>query len=523
MRVTTDVQLPAVHPFAGMDVNTALAQRIGRLGDKPLLIWEPGAGEPACVWTYREFGAEVDRMAAGMSARGVGPGDAVLLLLDNSPAFLFSWFACARLGAVAVDTNSRYAPDELRHAIEITGAVGAITRESFVPRLQESGAPLTWTETVGDTTGTCPALYGDPATLRSRPADPGLPLCVQFTSGTTARPKAVLLTHANMLWAGRVGASHGDFDEDDVTLIFAPLFHTLGLTWLFWSTFWVGGSVVLQPKFSASRFWEMSLRHRCTVTSVLGIMLATLKAQDVPEHQYRTWTMGVETPSIEERYGIRLFNGWGMTETVTQVIINALDYADDPGAIGRVAPEYQIRVVRDDGLDAAPGDDGDLLVGGIRGLSVFAEYLHDADATNAAFDERGFFRTGDRVRLLQSGAVQFVSRAKDMLRVGGENVAAGEIERVLLGVPGVTSAAVVGRPDPLLEEVAVGFITLDSSIDESSARDAAALACARQLADFKVPREIYVIDELPEGLLGKIAKVKLRDEAVARQVTEGGR
>lgn len=192
-----------------------------------------------------------------------------------------------------------------------------------------------------------------------------------------------------------------------------------------------------------------------------------------------------------------------------------------PARSDSVAPEYQVRITRDDGTDVAPGEDGDLLVGGVRGLSMFAEYLHDPEATSAAFDEHGFFRTGDRVALLPSGAVRFVSRAKDMLRVGGENVAAGEIERVLLGVPGVTSAAVVARPDPLLEEVAVGFVTVDASSDESAVRDAALAACRRQLADFKVPRDLYVIDALPEGLLGKIAKVKLRDEAIGRHASGG--
>jgi crotonobetaine/carnitine-CoA ligase len=352
-------------------------------------------------------------------------------------------------------------------------------------------------------------------------ADPGAPLCVQFTSGTTARPKAVLLTHANALWAGRVGAAHGNFDEHDVTLVFAPLFHTLGLSWLFLSTFWVGGSVVLLPKFTASRFWEISLRHRCTVTSVLGIMMTTLGAQPVPEHHYRCWTLGLESPRIEDRYRVRLFNGWGMTETVSQAIVNDRDYPADEGAIGRAALEYPIRVAREDGSDAAVGEDGDLLIGGRRGLSIFAEYLRDPDATADAFDERGHFRTGDRVKLLPSGALQFVSRAKDMLKVGGENVAAGEIERVLTSVAGVASAAVVGRPDPILDEVAVGFVTIAPGTDEDTVQRAALDACAEQLADFKVPRAVYVIDALPEALLGKVSKVALRDEAIKR-MADGG-
>jgi crotonobetaine/carnitine-CoA ligase len=162
------------------------------------------------------------------------------------------------------------------------------------------------------------------------------------------------------------------------------------------------------------------------------------------------------------------------------------------------------------------GEAGDLLIGGVRGLSIFAEYLNDPVATADAFDERGYFRTGDRVMTLPSGALRFVSRAKDMLKVGGENVAAGEIERVLTTVPGVATAAVVARPDRILDEVPVAFVTVTPDRDPATVVDAALATCAAELADFKVPRSVYVVDELPESLLGKVAKAALRDEAIKR-------
>lgn len=513
--ITTDVELPAVHPFSGMDVNTALAQRVERFGERRFLVWESGRGGPT-AWTYRDFADEVERVAAGLARRGVRRGDAVLLLLENSPAFLFCWFACARLGAVAIDTNTRYAADELHHALQLTGAVGAITHDQYLDRLTNSGVDLAWVVTIDDDTGTCPALHATPTSSSIGPPDPGAPLCVQFTSGTTSRPKAVLFTHANALWGGRVGAAHARFAEDDVVLVYGPLFHTQALSWQTLSTFWVGGTVVLLPKFTASRFWEISLRHACTQTAVLGIMLQTLVVQDIPDHQYRAWQFGMERPEIAERFGVRLFNAWGMTEVVTQAIINDYDFPADLGAIGRAALEYDVRIAREDGTDAPVGEAGDLLIGGVRGLSIFAEYLNDPDATADAFDERGYFRTGDRVMALPSGALQFVSRAKDMLKVGGENVAAGEIERVLLTVPGVTTAAVVGRPDRILDEVAVAFVTVTADADHDAVISEALAACTARLADFKVPRSIYIVDELPESLLGKVAKAALREEAIKR-------
>jgi len=518
--ITTGVTLPAIHPFNGMDVDTALVERVTRFGDRTFLVWEPGDAD-ATSWTYRQFADEVAEVAAGLAERGVGAGDAVVLLLENSPAFLFCWFACARIGAVAIDTNTRYAADELRHALDLTGAVGAVTHEHLVERLTASGADLPWTVTIDDRTGTCPALRADPGSVPERAPDPAAPLCVQFTSGTTSRPKAVLFTHANALWGGRVGAAHARFATDDVVLVYAPLFHTAALSWQTLSAFWVGATVVLIPKFTASRFWEISLRHRCTQTNVLGILLKTAGQQPVPEHHYRAWQFGMETPAIAEHFGVTLFNAWGMTEVVTQPIVNDPDFPVDDGAIGRAALEYQIRVARADGSDAPVGEPGDLLVGGVRGLSVFAEYLNDPTATADAFDERGYFRTGDRVVRLPSGALQFAGRAKDMLKVGGENVAAGEVERVLAGVPGIASAAVVAGPDPILDEVAVAFVTLHPGADEEEVRRQALDTCASQLADFKVPRRVYVVDELPESLLGKIAKAALRDEAVKRMTTEG--
>lgn len=514
MAITTAITLPAVHPFVGSDIARALAERAERFAERTFVVWEPLApgAEPA-RFTYAQFAVEVDRVAAGLHARGVQRGDALMLLLDNSPAFLFAWFACARLGVVAVDTNTRYSADELSYAFAKTGAVGVLTHEHLRSRVEscETGA---WIVTIDDTTGLCPALVGDLAHLPAPvPPDPAAPLCLQFTSGTTSRPKAVLYTHANALWAARVGASHSRLTRDDVLLVYAPLFHTMALSWQTLSAFWVGASIVLLPKFTASRFWEISQRHRCTATSLLGIMMQTLGDQPVPEHSYKVWNFGLETPAIEDRYGVRLYNAWGQTEVVTRVLINNVDIPADQGAIGRATPEYPVRVVRDDGGDTAIGETGDLVVGGVRGLSLFAEYLGDPAATAEAFDERGYFRTGDRVRVLPSGAIQFVTRAKDMLKVGGENVAAAEIERVLMTVPGITAAGVVGRRDRILDEVPVAFIVAPADSDRDALAAFALAQCREQLADFKVPRRIYFLDALPEATLGKVAKGELRQLA----------
>ena len=510
--------LPPVHPFTGMDVSSVLESHAKRFGSKRFLAWEPRKdGQPA-AWTYQEFADEVERTAAGLATRGVREGDRVMLLLENSPAFVFCWFACARLGAVAIDANIHYTRDELAHAISLTDPVGVVTLDERLSELEGLLDDM-WTTTIDTISGTCPGLRGDVGNLPTRRPDPGAPLCVQFTSGTTSRPKAVLYTHANALWGARVGASHGSVTSDDTFLVSMPLFHTAALMWHFLPTWWVGGTVVLVPGYSASQFWDISRRHSCTQTMLLGISKKTLDAQPVPEHSFRVWQFALEFPSLERRYGVRVLGCWGMTEVVTNVIVGNLHHPCETGAIGWASPEYDVRIIDEAGDDVPPGVPGELLVRGVRGLSVFAEYLSDPEATAAAFDDDGYFRTGDCVRLTQSGAIEYVTRLKDMLKVGGENVAAAEIERVCLTVTGVTEAAVVGRRDDLLDEVPVAFVVAHGAAEERIIEEVMR-ACSSALARFKVPREVHVVDELPERLLGKVAKADLR--ALAEALANGG-
>lgn len=493
------------HPFEATDIYAMLRRKAIDRASHAVLHWSsPGL---ARTWTYATFLDDVDATAAGLQRRGVGVGTPVVIHLENCPAFLIVWFACARLGAVAVNVNARYSVDELKYAEEITNAVGFVTNSVDVV---EAVGAAKWAILVAPDVGTAEELFDDVSSLVDRPADPQLALGVQFTSGSTSRPKAVLYSNANALWAAREGAAHFRLDHDDVQLVFAPLFHTLALFWQTLATVWIGGTVVLQAKFSVSQFWDVSVNFGCTRTTYMPLLRHTIGVQPIPTNSYRSWIGGAQEMELRELFGIDIFATWGMTEVVTQPIYSNSGDGVDEGAVGMVADGYEIRIVNERGEPTQVDEPGELLIRGVRGLSIFCEYLADDDATAAAFDHEGFFRTGDRVASLPSGAIRYVGRTKDMMRVGGENVAASEVERVIQSVPGVGEAAVVGRPDPVLGEVPVAFVIATDSRDFALLSAQVMATCETMLANFKVPRSIYELDDFPRAI-NKVSKIGLRE------------
>jgi crotonobetaine/carnitine-CoA ligase len=507
-------------PFEGQDVRTLIDAQARRRGDHPCLIWEPFEGEGR-TWTYGEFAETLRRFAAGLEARGVRPSDRVLVHLDNCPESLIAWLGCAYAGAVAVTTNARSTADEIAYFASHSGAVGGITQPRFASLVREAAPQLGWLVVTDTDNGAAPeadcsgfepfsALSGDPAGLAGRPHDPMAHFAIQYTSGTTARPKAVLWTHANFLWGARMSALHEDLRPEDVHLVTLPMFHTNAQVYSVAAALWAGASIVMQPKFSASRFWPVSLKHGATWASMVPFCLKALAEQPRPErHSYRFWGNGVCEPPTDALFGVKTIGWWGMTETITQGVVGTAHLPDAPMSMGRPSPGYRIHVLDEAGEPVAPGQTGELYVEGQRGLSLFLEYANDPAATAAAFRPDGLFITGDRVRLGEDGALYFADRSKDMLKVGGENVAASEIERVCASVAGVREVAVVGRRHPMLDEVPVAFVI---PVDPSDAGlpDRIMAACATGLAGFKRPHEVRLVDSLPRSTLEKIAKAELR-------------
>ena len=517
-----------VHPFAGLDLPWLLAAQAQAHPHKTLLTWAP-FDMPAQAFSYVQFHDMVGRVAAGLQARGVHAGQRVLVHLDNCPEFLLSWCALAELGAVAVTTNTRCTAPELDYFITHSECVGVITQSAYLSTVNAAGGGVKWVICTEHNSGTVDpsnalpakadrfgALFGHEALKPRRQvaADPLRPLCVQYTSGTTSRPKGVLMTHGNMLWGARVSAAHEHLVAGDVHLIYAPLFHVNALAYSFLPALWAGAGVVLQPRFSSSRFWSVANAHGATWASMLPFALRALLEVDRPKsHSFRCWGSGVAGSPIANQLGIHQMGWYGMTETITQPVTGEPGLPNRAGSMGRAAPEYGVRIVNDEGVPVQVGETGLLQVRGMRGLSLFAEYLNDEQATRKAFTEDGWFITGDKVAQHADGDIVFAGRDKDMLKVGGENVSPLEVELVISGVANVAEVAVVAKPHGLLGEVGVAFVRLNQSIPQAEQMrlsEAIHATCAGALADFKRPREIIYVDEFPRATLNKIAKAQLR-------------
>jgi crotonobetaine/carnitine-CoA ligase len=521
-----DADAVALVQMHGQDVPWLLEHWAEQKGSHDALVWSPASGQRE-RWTYAELWRDVQRVAAGLRDRGVGKGERVIVHSENCPEMLVSWLGCATLGAVAVTTNTKSVPDELAYMITHADAVAAIVQGRFSSILRKAGPQLRWVAVIDDEEGptdddgSLPHLaFADlqtEATWVRRPAEPLLPSGVMFTSGTTSRPKAVLHTHANAIWASRSGSRVIGLADDDCYLVYLPLFHVNALYWSFFSVLGVGATCVLMPKWSRSRFWQVVADNGVTHISLMPFVIPELERADRPATRLRMATFGRNLPGLEERTGIRVTTAYGMTETVTHAIAGLPGERGPFHAMGRVNPGYEVLVVDPETKElSGPGDIGELWVRGTRGIQLFLEYYGDPVATAAAFSE-GWFKTGDLVWMAEGGTLFFQERDKDVLKVGGENVSAKEIEDRVLSIPGVASVAVVGKAHDFLDQVVCAFvIRTPDAPPEAFLREQIIDTCRERLARFKVPRAVYFVDSFPTGTLDKLLKNKLREMADAQ-------
>jgi carnitine-CoA ligase len=480
-----------------------LERQAERWGDKTLL--RAGAEERS----FAELRAAAAAQAGALASAGVAPGDRVVVLSENRVEVLELWLGCAWLGAVLVPLNTALRGMQLEHVLADSGAKALAAEPELLERLElvRTKPPLVWT--IG---GTLPRRADplEPAAVR-----PGDPAAILYTSGTTGPSKGVVCPQAQWYWwAVSTGGVLG-IRPDDVLHTTLPLFHTNALN-AFCQALVAGATYVLAPRFSASAFWERVDDADATVTYLLGAMVSILLKRPPSEldraHHVRV-ALAPATPAelhapFLERFGVRLVDGWGSTETN---IVLAQAPGDRPGTIGRVVPGYEARVVDEDDAEVADGTPGELVVRHSEPFSFATGYFGMPEATVEAWRNL-WFHTGDRVVRDPDGSFRFLDRMKDVIRRRGENVSSHEVEQVLLSHPDVAAAAVFPVPSELGEDEVMASVVPRAG----GALEPLELVrfCEPRLAYFAVPRYVEVVAELPLTSTGKVEKFRLRDRGV---------
>lgn len=441
--------------------------------------------------SYADVAERTRRLAAGLAERGVGPGDRVGVMLGNTPEMPLTWLALMRLGAAMVPLNPRYRRDDVAHVL--TDAAVRLV----VARPQHHELLTSYAAVVGPDVLESPGAEDLPAPTPT----PETVVNVQYTSGTTGRPKGCLLDHA--YWTtlgGSMLTEHPHLTSDDVLLTAQP-FHYVDPQWNVVAALMAGAHLVVLDGFHPSTFWSKVREHEVTYFYCLASMPVLLLKMPPDaadrDHRVRAVQCSAIPPALhaalEERWGVPWTEAFGMTETGADIRVSAEEHAElvGSGSLGRPAAHREARI------DEA----GQLW---LRGPGMMQGYLGHP----SPFDEDGWFPTGDLARTDESGRLYLAGRLKDMIRRSGENVAAVEVEEVLLAHPAVHLAAVIGVPDEVRgEEVAAYVVAPEASAEELSAW------CAERLAGFKVPSIWRFRDDLPLTASLRVEKAALRAEA----------
>ncbi|WP_406724586.1 class I adenylate-forming enzyme family protein [Streptomyces sp. GD-15H] len=493
-------------------------------GGSTFLLFHDQSG--TVEYTYDEFDAIVARTAGTLRHNGVMPGASVHVALRNSPGFLAIWLAVARLGAWVVPVDPASSPRDIANQVRrTTPAVGvcASTRAEIYREGAAEAVPvvLELTETALDVADGGALVTGAPVPGTDADIAPADRLAVMFTSGTTSEPKGVVLTQENYATVAETMAAAVDLRPEHRWLVTLPLFHANAQYYCFSPAIAVGASVALTHTFSASRWVHQAHELRATHASLFAAPIRMILARcgdDLPplklEHVWFAQSLGEEHHErFSEIIGCRPRQLYGMTETVAAVTGDTSvplrhDVIGDPLGGRRVDV-----VDAATGQPSAPGTPGMLLVHGVRGRDLFSGYLDDPETTGRSFadqaDGTSWFRTGDLVSAdPDSGALRFVGRADDVIKVSGENVSLTEVESVLAQAPGVLEVAVLATADPIRDHVPVAYVVPK---DRANPPETTTLAdwAAGNLPPAARPRDWHIIDELPRTSVGKVRRFRI--------------
>jgi len=487
--------------------------------------------KPLCVFgddvvTYEAMASRSTALAAGLQERGVGAGDVVGLLSYNCSEFLETIFAANYLGAIAMPINWRLAAPEVRYILDHSEARALVCDASLVELADEATKGMDAALLRSCVAG--PGREGWTLLADLRAAPSAAPRArtdgddvhrLMYTSGTTGRPKGVMITHANLAWKNLAHLVEFGVTSADVGLACGPLYHVGALDLTTTTLIAAGATIILHRAFEAAAVVDEIERSRVTTVWLAPAMVNAIMAlPDVEQRDLSSVRLVIgggekmPIPLIERLQ--RVFpsawfaDAYGLTETVSgDTFLDRESTVTKLGSVGRPCLYLELDIWDEHGTSLPPGDRGEIV---LRGPKVFTGYWRDPDATDVAF-AGGWFHTGDIGLRDDDGYLYIVDRLKDMIVSGGENIAGSEVERVLYEHGAVLEAAVVGRPHDRWGEVPVAFVVLRP--DATATADELVEHCRAELARFKVPKEVFFLDALPRNPSGKVLKRELREHA----------
>ncbi|WP_316398352.1 acyl-CoA synthetase [Bradyrhizobium sp. 33ap4] len=518
-----------------MNLAYILTQNARRHGDRPGFVWNEKA------WSWRHIDQNVSALAAALAARGIVKGDRILVHSKNCDEMFWSMFAAFRLGAVWVPTNFRLMPDEVAYLGAASGAKAFLCHADFPEHAKAAAHPaLEFVWRIGEEGTFGEATLGDViakhagAVVENVTVDYDDPCWFFFTSGTTGRSKAAVLTHGQMAFVitNHLADLMPGTTEEDASLVVAPLSHGAGVHQLVQTARGVPTILLPSEKFDIAEAFRLIAKHRVsnmfTVPTILKMMVEH-PAADQHDHSSLRYIIYAGAPMYREdqkaalnKLGGVLVQYFGLGEVTGNITVlppGLHDPEDGPhariGTCGFERTGMQVSIQGDDGSELKAHETGEICV---IGPGVFAGYYDNPEANAKAFRD-GWFRTGDLGHMDEEGFVYITGRASDMYISGGSNIYPREIEEKLLTHPAVGEVAVLGVPDPFWGEVGVAVCVAREGAEAVAEAELAAYL-APKVPRYKMPKRFFFWEALPKSGYGKVPKRLIRDELEARGLLE---
>lgn len=462
--------------------------------------------------TFAELETNAARLASALRARGIAAGDRVGLLMPNTIEFVEAYFGILRSGAVVVPLHVMLTPPEIGRIVADSGAKLILAAAPLLEAAEASGREAVSTDHWAS------FLDEGPAPVDITGGDEDLAV-LAYTSGTTGEPKGAMLTHRNLLANLDQQMEIGDDQvrEEDVLFLALPLFHIFGLNVPLGLLVRNGASGLLLERFEPIETLRLIQEHRVTVLfgapPMYTAWIDTPGADQYDLSSVRLAISGASALSSEalERFdnlfGVKIYEGYGMTETAPTLTTNRMSEVPRAGSVGRPLPGVELRLVGEDGEEVELGDPGEILV---RGPNIFKGYWKREEETTACFSD-GWFKTGDVAIQDEEGYLYLVDRKRDLIIVSGFNVFPSEVEAALMEDQAVAEAAVIGEPHPYTGESVKAFVV--AAEGTSPTEESILAGVSTRLARFKCPSSVEIVEELPRVITGKVLRRALRSDA----------